>query len=323
VLLPVYNADAWVGEAIRSILAQSFADFELIIIDDGSTDRSANVIREFGDDRIRFVSRENRGIAATLNEALEVSRGELIARQDADDISERDRFRLQVEYLDRHPDVTLLGTNYVMIAEDGHSVGRTNLFTHPDDVKVALVVANQFCQGSVIFRRTIVAREGGYDAKVVVAEDYELFTRIAHSSRVANLPMPLYRWRVNPGGMSSTRRDAMDHQARLIQEREASRFLSHRAEYKVFRSFHPFSLLSGPLTYLDRKGALYRNLGFMYAVRGFRRQGLTALVMAALCEPWRKRNYRAIRRVAHGAPGTSLAELESIRPAARRRFRVR
>jgi glycosyltransferase involved in cell wall biosynthesis len=312
VLLPVYNAEPWVAEAIGSIIGQTFSEFELIVIDDGSTDGSATVIRSFDDERIRFVSRENRGFAASLNEGLALARADLVARHDADDVSEPERFRKQMEHLARNPNTVLVGTNYEMIDVDGRSLGTTNLLTNPADLKVAQVFANQFCHGSVVFRRSAVVAVGGYQAASSPAEDYDLFTRLARHSRVANLPDPLYRWRVNPLGMSGSRREAMDEQARTIREREFSRLLSQRDEYALFSSFHPLSLRGGPRSYLDQKGALLRVAAFMYTTMGMRRSALMALAFASLYEPWRRRNYRAIRRAWRGDRVDSAADLEAM-----------
>jgi glycosyltransferase involved in cell wall biosynthesis len=312
VLLPVYNAESWVGEAIASIIGQTYSEFELIVVDDGSTDRSAEVIRSFRDDRIRFVSRENRGFAASLNEGLALARADLIARHDADDVSKPERFRKQVDYLDRNPDTVLLGTNYEMIDVDGKSIGTTNLFTNPGDLKIAQVFSNQFCHGSVVFRRSVALQAGGYRAVANPAEDYDLFARLARDSRVANLSESLYRWRVNPSGMSISMREAMDDQTRVIREREFSTFVARRSPAGLFSSFHPFSVRRGPVSYLDQKGTMLRLAAFMYTTIGMKRNALMALAFASLYEPWRRRNYRAMRRVLRGHLVTSLIELEAM-----------
>lgn len=312
VLLPVYNAAESVAQALDSVLTQSFSDFEVIVIDDGSTDGSIEVLRQYQDPRVRLSSRENRGLAASLNEALRSTRGELVARQDADDISELDRFERQVDYLDRHPSVGLVGTNYMLLDERGAEVVTTNLFTHPDDLKVAQVLSNQFCHGSVMFRRSLIAEVGEYDPTVGHVEDYDLFARMSHATEVTNLPEPLYRWHRNPSGVSLSHVDLQADQSAAIRAREFSRLQDRRAEYRVFGSFHPFSLRDGVLTYLDRKGALYRDIALMYAMRGARHQALGALLMACVCEPWRRRNFRALVRVLRGDRVTSLTELEAL-----------
>jgi glycosyltransferase involved in cell wall biosynthesis len=312
VLLAVYNAERFLAQAVESILAQSFSDFEFIIVDDGSTDASREILQRYEDPRIRLISRDNRGLTVSLNEALDLARGELVARQDADDMSEVNRLSRQVDYLDRHRPVGLVGTNYVLIDEDGAEVVTTNLFTHPDDLKVAQVLANQFCHGSVMFRRAMIDEIGEYDPAVGHVEDYDLFARMTHAAASVNLREPLYRWRLTPTGISLSRRDLQADQSATIREREFSRLCARRNEYRVFSSFHPFSLRTGAFDYLDRKGSLYRDFAVMCAVRGLKRQALTALLLACVCEPWRRRNLRAVVRVLRGDPVNSLPELEAL-----------
>jgi len=312
VLLPVYNAADSVAQALASILEQSFTDFEVIIIDDGSTDGSFETLQGFKDARVHLSSRENRGLAVSLNEALRSARGELIARQDADDISEATRLQRQVDFLDKHPTIGLVGTNYVLMDERGDDVVTTDLFTHPDDLKVAQVLSNQFCHGSVMFRRNLIAEVGEYDPTVGHVEDYDLFARISHAARVANLAEPLYRWRQNPSGISLSHGDLQAAQSAAIRAREFSRLRDRREEYRVFSSLHPLSLRTGVLRYLDRKGALYRDLALMYAIQGAKKEALRALIMACACEPWRRRNFRAIVRVLRGTAVKSLPELEAL-----------
>ena len=109
--MPAYNAEKYINEAIDSILAQTFTDFEFIIIDDGSTDSTCAIVESYSDSRIRFFKNEhNLGVAATLNRGLDLARGEYIARMDADDISLPTRFEKQAAYMDSHPDVVVCGT---------------------------------------------------------------------------------------------------------------------------------------------------------------------------------------------------------------------
>jgi glycosyltransferase involved in cell wall biosynthesis len=310
VLLPAYNAEIWIGEAIASILGQTLSDLELIVIDDGSTDRTADVIHGFDDARIRSFRVPNEGIAAALNRGLTLARAPLAARQDADDLSELDRLKAQVDFLDAQPRTAVVGTDYTIIDGQGRRLHRTSLFTSSDDLRFGQVFANQFCHGSVMFRTDVIRDVGGYDTAMVPAEDYDLFSRVTRDWSVANLRVPLYRWRDHPSGTSVTRRDPMDVLVSLIQQREFEHFVAHRPRYRVYSSFHPRSTSGGVRDYLVRKGHLFRNLAFAHAQRGRRGPAITALWMAAIYEPWRRRNYRAMLRVARGAIGDSVMEME-------------
>ena len=118
VVMPAYNAENYIREAIDSILAQTFRDFEFLIIDDGSTDHTVEIIRSYSDSRIRLYQNErNMGVAATLNRGLDLARGEYIARMDADDISLPERFAKQAAYMDAHPDVAVCGSNIILFSE--------------------------------------------------------------------------------------------------------------------------------------------------------------------------------------------------------------
>jgi glycosyltransferase involved in cell wall biosynthesis len=317
VLLPAFNAKAWIGEAIASILAQTLSNLELIVIDDGSTDGTADVIRGFDDTRVRLLRVPNQGMAAALNRALALAGAPLAARQDADDVSEPGRLKAQVAFLDAHPRAALVGTNYTIIDEQGATVFRTSLLTSSDDLRLAQTFANQFCHGSTMFRTDVIRALGGYDAAMAPAEDYDLFARVARDSDVANLRLALYRWRDNPSGMSATRRGAMDELASTVRQREFDYFVAHRPRYRVYSSFHPRSTSGGVRDYFGQKGHLFRNLAFEHARRGRRARAIGALWMAAIYEPWRRRNYRAMLRVGQGAIGNSVTEMELRSPSAR------
>jgi glycosyltransferase involved in cell wall biosynthesis len=126
VAMSVFNGEEYLRAAIDSILAQTFSDFEFIIVDDGSTDRSAAIVRGYDDPRFVLLSQENRGVAAALNHAMSRARGEYIARQDADDVSLPERFAQQVQWLEAHPEVSALGTGAVLIDPQGRPFSRVN-----------------------------------------------------------------------------------------------------------------------------------------------------------------------------------------------------
>jgi glycosyltransferase involved in cell wall biosynthesis len=200
VLLPVYNAQRYVAEAVESILAQSFSDFELIIVDDGSTDGSLRILRRFAarDPRVRLVSRENRGLVATLNEMIAMARGELLARMDADDISLPDRLALQVDYLRNHPDVVCVGGGQIWIDDGGFAFHE---FQFPcGDAEIQELLLNgvtSLVHPSVMMRRGAVLDVGGYDPEMKEGEDFDLWLRLGERGRLANLEQVIIKYRIH------------------------------------------------------------------------------------------------------------------------------
>jgi len=204
VLLPIYNGASYLVEAIDSVLEQSWKDFELIIINDGSTDDSAAIVRGYDDPRIRYYEHENIGLAATLNRGIGLAVGEIIARQDQDDISMPERFAHQMAYLTAHPDCVLIGT-WAEIWKEGSVTGRS--LRHPTEnalINLELLFDNPFVHSSVMIRKKILQEVGGYslDPLRQPPEDYELWSRMAHRGTLANLPELLVIYREVGGSMS-------------------------------------------------------------------------------------------------------------------------
>ena len=188
--MSVYNEQKYVKEAIESILSQTYRNYEFLIINDGSTDNTREIVNSYNDPRIRLIDNSsNMGLAKSLNRGLQISQGELIARQDADDISDPNRLERQVKYLDVHTDVMLLGTGVRTIDEFGkpHKVA----LTVPDTltaIRWYLMFESAFAHTSVMFRRNIIYEKlGGYNEIFTRAQDYELWSRIARVYSVANL----------------------------------------------------------------------------------------------------------------------------------------
>jgi hypothetical protein len=204
VLLPVYNGEEFLMESLDSILKQSFSDFEIIAINDGSTDNSAELLDAITDPRMRVFHQENVGLAATLNRGLSLARGSLIARQDQDDLSYPERLAKQVEYMQLNPDCVLLGTA-AEIWVGGKRSDRNH--DHPTDhstLAFDLLFNNPFVHSSVMMRREDVLRIGGYsiDPSRQPPEDYELWSRLARAGKVANLKERLLVYREVPTSMS-------------------------------------------------------------------------------------------------------------------------
>lgn len=194
VIMSVYNGEKYLREAIESILNQTFTDFEFIIVNDGSTDGSLEIIQSYDDKRIKIINNEkNIGLTKSLNKALKVARGEYIARQDADDVSLPNRFEKQIKYLEKHPEVALLGTSVYLIDEKGKIIGKRMALAKPTFKE--LCKGNRFSHGSVMFEKAVITELGGYNELLRYVQDYELWLRIAKSYEIRNLTQVLYKWR--------------------------------------------------------------------------------------------------------------------------------
>lgn len=208
VLLPVYNGEAYLREAVDSVLRQTYPDFELLVIDDGSTDGTPDILRSYEDPRLRVVRNEvNQGLARTLNRGLQLARGEYVARQDADDVWEPELLAVQVAFLDRNPDIAMVGCAFREIDQHG-TPGRTRtLPCSPDEIHWDLHFHNTFIHSGVTIRREVLLRAGGYNENCAYGEDYELWLRLARTHRLANLKTVLARVRTTSTGMRATHPD--------------------------------------------------------------------------------------------------------------------
>src|SRR5262245_833285 len=196
VAMSVYNGEEYLRAAIDSILTQTFDDFEFIIVDDGSTDRSAEIARSYTDGRIVLLQQSNQGVARALNHALQFARAEYVARQDADDISMPQRFARQIEFLDTHPEVGVLGTAAWLIDRTGHRFSTFMPFgRHYRLVKELKRGVCPLMHGSVMVRRAVLSQCGVYNPEVSHMQDVELWLRLSRYHRLANMREVLYQFR--------------------------------------------------------------------------------------------------------------------------------
>lgn len=212
VLMPVYNGERYLREAIESILNQTFTDFEFLIINDGSTDSSVEIIESYNDPRIRLVHNEkNLKLIATLNKGIDLAQGEYIARMDCDDISLPERLEEQVEFMDANLAYALCGSWVEVIDENNVPTGL--IWKYEGDhnkILAALLSANQFAHSTVILRKSILTQGFYYDANYAHAEDYELWLRIADSFKVSNIQKPLVKYRVHSTSITGSKYVLMD-----------------------------------------------------------------------------------------------------------------
>ena len=205
VIMPVYNGEKYLREAIDSILTQTYADFEFLIIDDGSTDASPQIVRSYNDLRIRFYQNErNMGVAATLNRGLDLASGEYIARMDADDISLPQRFVRQIAYFDRHPEYGICGSNIRIFS--GGQDERVAVYSERDaHIRADMMFNSAFAHPSVMLRTT--ALDGiRYDCVYEKAEDYELWYRLLSRTKGYNIQEPLLRYRHHAAQVTQTKK---------------------------------------------------------------------------------------------------------------------
>jgi glycosyltransferase involved in cell wall biosynthesis len=217
VVLPVYNCEKYISAAIDSILKQTFNDFELIIINDGSSDRSEQLILSFSDVRIKYIKQENKGLAKTLNYGVSVSQGEFIARMDADDISEPFRFERQFDVFKKNPDVGIVSSNVQYINEEGSAMGFSLSYTSEMLVLKALKKGNVIFHPSVMFKKDIFELVGGYDEVIgCYFEDYLLWLEMLRKTRIAIIRKPLVRYRILPNSLSRSKPLGMNSVERKV-----------------------------------------------------------------------------------------------------------
>lgn len=208
VVMPVYNAEKYLAEAIRSILSQTYRNFEFLIIDDGSTDRSAAIAADFAwqDQRIRLIRQpDNLGLVAVLNWGLDLAQGKYIARMDADDISLPERLEKQIAYMHAHPEIGILGCK-IQYIDETNKLSTVPVSFHSDlFIQWNVLFTNPFSHPAVVMRKAIIDQHQlRYDPQAVHVEDYEFWGRFLLVSEGENLPDVLLQYRIHPGSIGST-----------------------------------------------------------------------------------------------------------------------
>jgi glycosyltransferase involved in cell wall biosynthesis len=236
VVMSVYNGAATVREAVESVLAQTYDDFEFIIVDDGSTDATPGILSSFHDSRVKVIRQENAGLTVSLNRGIGAATAPLIARMDADDISFPSRLETQVRILGSCPDIVLVGSDADLIDAGGKRVGSLRHLLRDDQIRRVYPVGNQFVHGSVIFRREAFERAGRYDEGLRYSQDFDLWWRMLETGEVLNLPETLYAQREWPQRISSNLRPEQDRDRDRIVRRMWREILDPEAEFPPLRS---------------------------------------------------------------------------------------
>lgn len=225
VLMPVFNSEQFVAEAINSILNQSFKDFEFLILDDASTDKSSEIIKEYAtrDSCIKaFQNEKNLGVVESRNKLINLSKGKYIAWIDSDDIAFENRFEEQIKFLEKHPEIGMVGAYPIIIDENGKEIGKWLFETDPQKLKIELFFHSPFLSSSVMIRKNCLP-QNFYDSRFHVAEDFDLYSKISEHCGAANIPEFLVKYRINSKGLSRSNTEKMEHLSVQVIKEHAER----------------------------------------------------------------------------------------------------
>lgn len=299
VVLPVYNAARYVREAIDSILHQTYRDFELLIIDDGSTDNSLRIIHSAvdGDRRGRVISRPNKGLVASCNEGIAEARGIYVFRMDADDEAHPDRFTRQVRFLEDHPECVAVGTR-VMLADDSMMpiIESFKRLTHADiDAENMQGQGSAICHPTAAFRRDALLVIGGYRKEFEWAEDLDLFLRLAEVGRLANLPDVLLSYRQHMDSVGYSKR-ALQHSRTGLAVRAAEKRRGLSKPGSMMHAEAPGASggdLAAPSDYLG-PGDIHRKWAWLALIGGNAKTARKHALLALRTDPWCLQNPKLI-----------------------------
>jgi glycosyltransferase involved in cell wall biosynthesis len=204
IVMSVYNSRRFIDQAVESVLEQSFEDFEFIIIDDGSSDDSMDIVRSYGDERIRIIENEgNLGLTASLNRGIESARGDYIARIDADDVWVNYKLDVQIDYMKINPGVGVCGTLANIIDEKGEIIRKTNFPARHKAIIWSMIFVNPISHSSVM-AKTELTKKNRYNENIKKSQDYELWSRLSPQTRINNIPERLVSLRRHSETISNT-----------------------------------------------------------------------------------------------------------------------
>jgi len=274
VVLPCYNGARWISRAVESILAQTYRDFELIIIDDGSTDNSKEIVAlHLSDERVRYIYQENRGFSAAVNRGIKESSGSLIGFIGQDDLWMPNKLELQVKYLSEHKDVNLVHSNYCLIDSEEHIINVRDIKIPSVSLKKE-VVKQLFLNNFIGFETVLLKRKcfdevGFLDERMVGFSDHDMWLRIAGSFNIGYLDLPLVKKR--------------EHEFQLSKVRAETVLRDEFLMVKKAIDHYPF------LRRVERKKltSLYYSLGITLFQKGDHKKAKQELIKVIMCQPWK------------------------------------
>ncbi len=234
VLMSVHKGEKYLREAVDSILNQTFKDFEFLIINDGSTDRTAEILQSYHNSRIRIINNEkNMGLTKSLNKGLRLAKGEYIARMDADDISYPNRLEVQYEYMEKNPDVGIVGSWNDVIDNVGNRTDFWKCNYSSEDIYYILNFRNCLTHCSILFKKELVINNGGYNETIKNAQDYELWSRISKVTKIHQIQKVLVKWRITNNSISSKRRSSQTETVKTVVENNLEHLIDRKIDDEI------------------------------------------------------------------------------------------
>jgi len=245
VLMSVHNGRKYLAEAVESILKQTFKHFEFIVVEDGSTDGSDEMLKCYArlDPRIRLVSQENQGLTRSLNTGLSIARGEFIARMDSDDIAYPQRLEVQLELLRRSPELVCVGAEVELITEHGICLGPRHHPREHDAIRASLLTGDggAMTHPVIMFRRTALEKIGGYDEHFDTAQDLDFYLRLSEIGKLENLNETLLKWRQHPDSVNRKKSETWSLSKSLAIEKTIARIGGKDYARQLFKVIPHFS----------------------------------------------------------------------------------
>lgn len=260
--MPVYNGSRFIDTTIRCLVNQTFADFELIIFDDASTDESWEILSQWAErePRIRLFRHEvNKGVFETQKDLAAVARGELIAQQDQDDYSAPERLATQVEILQRHPDAVGTVSNVWLVDEHGEPIGTSDIPTTPEELDRAMRRANVCYHSSLMMRRAVFEEIGGYSVEADHVADYDLLLNLLKRGALVPAPQALVTYGLNPGTVT-------------YRDRATQAALAQNIRHKHFGAPKPEQIVFQPLGPEDARAFYNKEVGLLHLSKGNQRK---------------------------------------------------
>lgn len=226
IIIPTYNKSQYLKEAIESVLNQTYKEIEVIVVDDGSTDNTGEVVKSFDDPRVIYFFQKNKGPAAARNSGLRRAKGKYIAFLDSDDLWLKEKLKKQIDFMEKNSEIGLLGTGCYEITDKGKIIGKKIFPIKNEILQKDLIKYNPFIQSSVMVKREVFDKVGLYDENFRESEDYELWLRIAENYKIRNLAEPLVMKRYYREGLSPAK-----DKEQLYFVLEAKKAAIHRGQY--------------------------------------------------------------------------------------------